>query len=141
MPRRRALLPVLGTFLAMSAAVLVASLFLLHEDLSLRGCLAALATVSALLTGVISCGVAVSALCNSTVLGIAVLWVILYGGGFALTLLPAHLPSPSHALNRLPFILRGEFNIRTLGELMLWCVAGSVVVAAVGLSHFARRDI
>ena len=35
---------VLGTFLSMSGVILVASLFLLHEDLSLRGCLVALGT-------------------------------------------------------------------------------------------------
>src|SRR6516164_4112722 len=46
-----------------------ASLFFLHQDLSLSGCLIALVTVAALLAAVITCGVTVSALTNSTVLG------------------------------------------------------------------------
>src|SRR5215472_907755 len=55
------LVTVLGTFLAMGAAALVATYFLLHEDLSLIGSLVALATVAALLAAVITSGVAVSA--------------------------------------------------------------------------------
>src|SRR5215470_12947533 len=69
------LVTVLGTFLAMGAAALVATFFLLHEDLSLTGSAAALLMVAALLAAVSSCGVAVSALANSTVVGIAALWV------------------------------------------------------------------
>src|ERR1700722_7071455 len=38
---------VLATYLGMACFVLVATLFLLHEDLSLGGCLAAMATVAA----------------------------------------------------------------------------------------------
>ena len=132
---------VLATFLGMSVVVLIASVFTLHEDLSFRGCLVALATVSALLTAVITCGVTVSAVCNSTVLGIALLWVILYGGGFALSMLPARFPSPDRALASLPFILRGYYDLHVLGQLMGWCAAFSVAVAVFGLAHFARRDI
>ena len=69
--------------------------FFLHPDLSLLGSLVALLTVAALLTTVITCGVTVSAIANSTVLGIALLWVVLYGVGFALTLLPASFMSPA----------------------------------------------
>ena len=50
--------------------------------------------MAALLAAVITCGVTVSAISNSTVLGIAVLWMILYGVGFLLSLLPAKFPSP-----------------------------------------------
>src|SRR5919205_369043 len=45
--------------------------FLLHEDLSLAGSAAALLMVAALLAAVSSCGVTVSAVTNSTVVGIA----------------------------------------------------------------------
>ena len=54
--------------------------------MSLDGSLVALATVGALLAAVVTFGVAVSAVSNSTLLGVAVLWVVLYGGGFALNL-------------------------------------------------------
>jgi ABC-2 type transport system permease protein len=132
---------VLVTFLSMAVVVLVGSIFLLHEDVSFTGSLVALATVSALLAAVITCGVTVSALCNSTVLGIALLWVILYGGGFALSLLPARYPSPDRALTSLPFILRGYYDLETLGQLVGWCAIFCVVIAVVGLARFARRDI
>jgi hypothetical protein len=132
---------VLLTFLGMAALVLVTSVFLLHEDVSLTGSLVALGTVCALMAAVITCGVTVSALCNSTVLGIALLWVVLYGGGFALSLLPARYPSPDRLLARLPHILRGHYDLEALGQMSAWCLLFSVVVALVGLVHFARRDI
>ncbi len=132
---------VLGTFLCMAVGVLVASNFLLHEDLTLGGSLVALGTVAALLTAVISCGVMVSSLCNSTVLGIAILWVLLYGGGFALSLLPTRYPSPDRALASLAYILRGYYDLDALGQLMGWCLVFSIGVAAVGMVYFARRDV
>src|SRR5262245_128637 len=135
------LVTLLATFLVMSATLLLASAFLLHEDLSPAGCAMALVTVAALLAAIISCGVAVSAICNTTLLGVALLWVLLYGGGFALSILPARCPSPDRLLASLPFILRGYYDPRALGELIGWSAALSVVVAAVGAAHFARRDV
>ena len=135
------LVTVLVTFLVLAALVLIASWFLLHEDLSLLGSAIALLTMAAMLAAVITCGVTVSAICNSTPLGIAILWVGLYGGGFALSLLPPRYPSPDRALKSLPFILRGYYDMTALGELMLWSLGFSVVVSLIGLIHFARRDI
>src|SRR6516164_1406969 len=82
------LVTVLGTYLALGLLAMTCGLILFHEDLSLVGGLVALATVAVLLAAVITCGVTVSAIANSTVVGIAVLWLLLYGGGFALSLLP-----------------------------------------------------
>jgi ABC-type transport system involved in multi-copper enzyme maturation permease subunit len=132
---------VLGTFLAMGLAALGGGLFLHHEDLSLTGGLVALATVEALLAVVVSCGVTVSALVNSTVLGIAVLWVILYGTGFALSLLPGRLPSLDWALGNLPHILRGNYDPSSQGRLIGWSALVCCVVALVGLVYFSRRDV
>jgi ABC-2 type transport system permease protein len=132
---------VLVTFVVMALLVLIAGVFLLHEDVSFTGSAVALGTVCAVLAAIITCGVTVSAICNSTVLGITILWMLLYGGGFALSLLPARYPSPDRALGSLPFILRGYYDLHTLGQLVLWCAAVSVVVAVVGLARFARRDI
>jgi ABC-type transport system involved in multi-copper enzyme maturation permease subunit len=132
---------VLGTFFLMGVALLVASMFLLHEDLSLTGSALALLTVAALLGVVVTFGVTVSAMCNSTVLGVAILWVLLYGGGFLLSLLPPRFPSPQRALNSLPYILRGYYNAEALGWLMLWSAVVSVGVSLVGMGYFTRRDV
>jgi hypothetical protein len=135
------LVAVLGTFLVMGIVVLAGSFFLLHEDLSLTGSLVALATVTAVLAAVITCGVTVSAMFNSTVLAISVLWVALYGTGFALWLLRSRYPLPDRALNSLPFILRGYYDLETQARMVGWCAAASVAVALVGLVCFARRDV
>jgi putative exporter of polyketide antibiotics len=132
---------VLLTFLLMSLAALLASAMLLHEDLSAMGCVMALAAVACMLAAVVSCGVAVSAFVNSTLLGIAILWVLLYGGGFLLSLLPARYVSPDRALASLPHILRGSYDLEGLSRLMIGCAALSVVAALAGLIYFGRRDI
>jgi len=131
---------VLVTYLTMGAAALVSSLFL-HEDLSLSGSLVALATVAALLAAVVTCGVSVSAVVNSTVLGIAVLWMVFYGGCFTLSLLPARFPSPDRILQSLPWILRGHYDLELLGQLVGWSAGISFVSALFGMAYFARRDI
>jgi ABC-2 type transport system permease protein len=132
---------VLGSFLVMGAAWLAASHFLLHEDVRLDGAALALATVAALLAAVITFGVSVSAVAGSTVLGIAVLWMALYGAGFLLSLLPESVPSPDRALQRLPYILRGHYDLTGLGRLMLWSGLASLAAAVVGMAYFARRDV
>src|SRR5262245_22744543 len=135
------LVTVLGTFVLLGVSVLIASVFLLHEDLSPDGCAVALAVLAALLGLVVSCGVTVSATCNRTLLGLAFRWVWLYGGGLGLSLMPATVPSPDRALNMLPFVLRGYYDPQVLGSLIGYTALGSLVVATVGLAYFARRDI
>jgi ABC-type transport system involved in multi-copper enzyme maturation permease subunit len=132
---------VLITYLVLGTLSLVASLFFLQEDLDLIGSAVALLTVAALLGAVISCGVAVSAVANSTVAGIAVLWLILYGGGFALSLLPAPFPAPDRVLHSLPEIVRGQYHLAALGRLMVWCVGISCAAAVAGMAYFGRRDV
>jgi ABC-type transport system involved in multi-copper enzyme maturation permease subunit len=132
---------VLSTFLVLGAFTLLGSYFLLHDDLSFRGSLVALATVGVLLAAVISCGVAVSAMTNSSVLGIAILWLTLYGGGFVLSILPAKLPLPDWSLANLTYILQGSYDLRTLGRVALWSSGVSLVAALVGVVFFSRRDV
>jgi len=129
------------TFLGMCVLLYGASLFLLHEDLSLLGCGMGLAVALMLLLAVASLGVAVSAICNSTLVSVALVWAMLYGGGFLLTLLPAHYITPDRALNRLPYILQGNYDAEGLGRLMLGCLGVSLIAASVGMAYFARRDI
>lgn len=132
---------VLGSFFVMGALWLTASFFLLHQDLQLNGAVVALIAVAALLATVISLGVTVSAICNSTVLGIAILWMTLYGATFMLSLMPDRLPSLERILERLPNILKGRYDLAVMGQLVFWSVASSLLSAAVGMVYFARRDI
>lgn len=135
------LVTVLGTYVALGLLAMTCGLILFHEDLSLVGGLVALLTVAALLAAVITGGVAVSAIANSTVVGIAVLWLLLYGGGFALSLLPESYLTPDRILQRLPYTLRGYYNLDDLGRLVGWSCAFSAVAALVGMGYFARRDV
>jgi ABC-type transport system involved in multi-copper enzyme maturation permease subunit len=135
------LVVLLGTFLVMGLMALGGSFLLLHADLNLGGSLIALGTVAALLGIVISAGVMVSSIFNSTLLAIAVLWLLLYGTGFLLSLLPAHYPSPHQALSYLPSILRGEYNAYLLGRLIGWSACLSCFLALFGMGYFSRRDV
>lgn len=135
------LFAVLGTFLIMGLLWMAASFFLLHEDLDIIGAFLALITVASLLAAVVTFGVMVSAMTNSAVLGIAVLWLVLYGASFALAILPDRIPSPDRVLKSLPYVLRGHYDIARLGQLIFWSCGASVVAACVGMFHFARKDV
>jgi hypothetical protein len=135
------LLSVIGTFVVLAVAMLVASLMLLHEDLSVAGCAVGIGMACALLMAVVTCGVAVSAVCNSTLLGVAIVWGLLYGGGFLLSLLPSRFVTPDRALASLPYILQGQYDSEGLTRLAAGCAVVSAVAALAGLVHFARRDI
>src|SRR5262245_17660698 len=133
---------VLCTFFLLGGLVLAASLLVLHdEEISIAGSAAALATVAGLLAIVITCGVTISAVSNSTVLGIAALWLVLYGTGFLLSLLPASYPSPDRALRTLPNVLRGFYDAETVLQLIAGSAVVSLVIAAIGLFCFSRRDV
>ncbi len=132
---------ILGTYLILGIVAIICSYCLLHEDMSIGGCLVALTTVGALLAAVITGGVAASAIFNSTVGAIAVLWISLYGCGFLLSLMPAGYPSPQRALNNLPLILQGEYSMEHLARLLRWAALTCLGLGAAGLAYFARRDV
>jgi ABC-type transport system involved in multi-copper enzyme maturation permease subunit len=136
------LVSVIGTFLGLASAVLLGSFFLLHDDhFSLVGIAVALLSVAALLAIIVTCGVTISAIFNSTLLSATMLWLVLYGTGFVLALLPPSYPSPDRALQNLPNILRGQYDWHTVGRLLWGAGLTSLIIGAVGMSHFSRRDI
>ena len=135
------LVAVVGTFVAMGLLTLAGSFFLFNQDLHLGGSLMALATLVAFLAVVTTCGVTVSAISNSTVLGIAVLWLVLYGVGFALSFMPAQIMTPVRVLDNLPNILHGYYDVAILGKLIGWSALSSVGMASIGLVYFSRRDV
>jgi len=135
------LLTVIGTSLTLGGLALLGSHFFLQEDLSFAGSVVALVTVGLLLMTVTTFGVTFSAISNSTLMGITLLWIILYGAGFVLTLVPSRFPSPYRMLTNLPHILRGQFSLPELGQLALWCLLLSVVASLLGMGYFSRRDV
>jgi hypothetical protein len=132
---------VVGTFLGMGLLALAASFFLLHEDMSLLGSTAALAAIAALLTFVASCGVSVSAITNSSVVGIAVVWLLVHGTGFGISLAPSRFLTPDRVLLNLPNILRGSHDLLPLVRFMGWSLFASLLVSLVGMAYFSRRDV
>jgi hypothetical protein len=132
----------LGTFVVFGLIVLAGSYFLLHdENLSLTGSAVAMGTVAALLAAVITCGVTISAMANSTIMGVSMLWLVIYGAGFVLSLLPATYPSPDRALKTLPSILRGSYDTLMVSRVVLCSVAVSALAALIGMIYFSRRDV
>jgi ABC-2 type transport system permease protein len=134
-------LVVVSTFAVMASAMLGLFHFLLTDDLTLNGCLAAVVTISALLAAVVAMGVAVGSLSNSTVVGITALWIFLYGSGILLTLLPNAFPTPEKVLARLPFVLQGQYNLNSLSDWIFGGIVVSIGTAVAGMVAFARKDV
>lgn len=132
---------VVVTFVFIAGVVLLGSHFLLSEDLTFSGSVVAVATVAVALAAVVAWGVAIGALANSTVVGITLMWIVLYGLGFVMTLLPASYPSPERVLKRLPNMLRGYYSTEALGELTLISLSLIGLAAVVGMVGFSRKDV
>ena len=58
-----------------------------------------------------------------------------------LSLLPARYPSPDRALRTLPNMLRGLYDPETVLRLIAGSVVVSLVIAAIGMFCFSRRDV
>ena len=134
-------LVVLMTFALVSGVMLLGSHFLLSEDLTLQGSLVAVITIAAILFAIVSWGVTVGALANSTLVGITIVWIGMYGVGFLLTLLPPSFPSPDRILAKLPNILRGNYDADMMGDVLLVSMGTSFVAGVVGMWGFARKDV
>src|SRR5262245_8742390 len=139
------LVVVTATFAILAVGMLLGGYFLFKADagtdLTLTGGLTAIVAVVAVLAIIVSWGVVVGALSHGTVLGITVFWLLLYGAGFLLTLLPEPWPSPDRELGRLKFVLRGQFSEDLLSDLVLGSAILCSLAAVVGLTGFSRRDM
>jgi ABC-2 type transport system permease protein len=133
------------TFAVLGAGVLLSGYLLFkadaESDLTFTGGLAAVFAIAAVLAVIVTWGVVIGAMTNGTVLGITVFWLVLYGAGFLLSLLPEPWPSPDRELGRLKFVLRGQFNEALLGNLLLVSLALCLFASVVGLIGFNRRDV
>jgi hypothetical protein len=132
---------IVTTFAIMALLMLGAFHFLLTDDLSVTGCLMGIVTMSALLSAVVAAGVAVGAACQSTVVGITLLWIGLYGSGLLLTLLPNTYPTPEKMLARLPNVLRGFYDMASLNDWISGGFIAAFAIAMVGMLVFSRKDV
>lgn len=133
---------ILGTFLAMAFLLFLGSFVLLHgESMTITGCIVAMAAVMSVLVMVTTFGVSVSAMCQSNVLSIAIVWMVLYAGGFFLSLLPAQFPSPDRMLARLPEVLKGFYDWYAVSRLISGALSISLVAALCGMIYFSRTDV
>src|SRR5262249_9008708 len=131
---------VVVTFAFLATVMLSGFHLLLEDDLSFSGCLAAVVTISALLAAVVAMGVAVGGMTNSTVVGITVLWIVLYGAGILTSSVRPRFPPGERSVGGRPNPPGGAYTLTRLpgwvwGGLVAW-----VVGAFVGLRGFARRD-
>jgi ABC-type transport system involved in multi-copper enzyme maturation permease subunit len=132
---------ILGSFLFVTIALLVSSSLLLQMDLSVLGALLALVVSAALLGIVITCGVTISSLCNSSLLGTALLLIGVYGVGVGLWFLEYGQFNPQRLNRMLPALLAGQYDFSVQLKLVGWCALIGFVASLVGLVHFARRDV
>jgi ABC-2 type transport system permease protein len=136
------LVVVLGTYMTLTCLTLLAAVLLLHsETLSVSGCFAAMIVVASLLVMIVTCSVTASALSNTTIVAITVVWMALYGVGFLLSLLPGEYPSPDRALQSLPHILRGTFDWHHISRIVSGALSVSLLMAVVGMFGFSRKDV
>jgi ABC-2 type transport system permease protein len=112
-----------------------------EADISLRGAAVVVALLSLLLAVVAAVGVVLGALTNSTILGIALYWLLLYGGGLLLMLAPETWPTPERELFRLRYVLQGYYSSAYYSRIALTAVAIAFAATAWGLIGFSRRDV
>ncbi len=132
---------VLAGFFLVGIIAMALGQFFLREDLDIKGCFVAMAEAGALLVSLVSFGVMASAILNNTLVGIMVLWLIVYGGGALLSMLPAILPQLGEVWNRLPNAIKGYYNLETLGKVSVFCLAICVLTSLIGMVYFSRRDV
>ena len=132
---------VVTTFVLLAAPVLALHAALFDSQVTPDGAAVAVALVALGLTAVVSWGVTVGALANSTVASITAFWLLLYGGGALTTLLPDSYPSPDRVLGRLPYVLHGEYDLGVVARVAAVTTGISLVAAVVGLIGFGRKDV
>jgi ABC-type transport system involved in multi-copper enzyme maturation permease subunit len=139
---------ILATFSLTAGASLLVYALLFNEtvtgggtNLTFTGGVLSILLLAAGLAVVVSWGVTIGSLANSTVLGITIFWISIFGGMLILTQLPAGYPNPKRTFEGLRNVLRGEYTTGGIGEFMLGTAALSVLGAIVGLIGFSRRDV
>ena len=50
-------------------------------------------------------------------------------------------PSPDRALQALPYVLKGQYDLHMIGRLISGTLSASLLVALAGMIFFSRRDV
>lgn len=137
---------ILGTFTLLSLTVLLSYRMLLGDGgmeggISYVGSVLGVLMVAAGLAVVVSWGVTVGAMSTSSVMGITIAWVLLYGGLGVMTLLPEGYPTPREVLIRLQYVFQGKYEMDLVWRVLGVSTLASVFAAAVGLIVFSRKDV
>lgn len=135
------LLSVVGGMFLVCLLVVGVCFVLLQSDLTVLGCMLAFGLVAAMFAVVVTSGVALSAIVDSSVLGIALLWIGIYGAGAALYYVRMGTFDFPRLLRMLPDVLRGQtdtmLQLRLIGGFCL----GAICLALLGGLVFSRRDL
>ncbi|MFL5329253.1 MAG: ABC transporter permease [Gemmataceae bacterium] len=135
------LISVLCTYLFFGGGILILCGYLFPGLVTWTGCAAALGALAAMLAAIVCCGLTVSALCNSQMLALSLLWIGLYTVGFLLTFLPSNYLTPDRLIEILPSLLRGEFDRFALWNLTKYSLYVAMGAALVGMVGFSRKDV
>jgi ABC-2 type transport system permease protein len=131
----------LVAFAVLSAGVLTAYHYLLEPDLSLAGCLVGIAVATAILAAVIAWGVTVGAMSNGTVIGVTLFWLVLFGGLFLLSFLPAPFSNGANTLSALRSTLRGHYDPTKVAWVIGVCLLVAGIGGAVGVVGYSKKDV
>jgi ABC-2 type transport system permease protein len=160
------LISVLGTFMVLSLLVLFVYYLLLGDGsvlekfqvtntnggveikervvfsgLSIVGSILGVSMVAAGLAVIVSAGVSIGAMTQSTLFAITISWVALYGGMSLMTLLPDGYPTPGVVLGRLTEIMQGHYDMSLVYRVLGYATVASITAAFVGLVVFDRKDV
>jgi len=114
---------------------------ILHEDVTLEGGVVAIFISGAALAVVVSLGVMMSAMFSRPLAAAAGLWVLLYAAGLIFGAMPHSIPTPEWILQKLPFILKGEYTREMVVQVVLYACGASIGSAIFGMALFARKDL
>lgn len=132
------------TFALISTGIIAAGSVLFwggETDISFSGAAVGIGLLSLLLAVVTAVGVVLGTLTNSAVLGIAIYWLLLYGGGLLLMLAPESWPGPERELSRLRYVLQGYYSAAYYGRVVLIAIAIAIAATICGLISFSRKDV
>lgn len=134
-------LAVVGGMVLVGLLVVSISMVLFRGEVHWKGTALAFGLVASMLTIVATAGVTLSALVNSSVLGIALLWIGVYGLGAALHFLQIGTFDLPRLLSKLPEVLVDQTDVFLQLRLIGGFVLGSICLAFLGGLLFSRRDL